>query len=205
MGCARRAGDRRPAVPGQRRRVLRRARHGGRKLRGADRCRGRRPARVTDRAGANRPVTVPGRGPALSFHPRPRGLPRALLLRDDAGGRGARTAHRVPLTGPLARLAAGARAGSASESARLTAARLALAFGPGPDQPARVAARLQPVTEVLAGDLLEKLDVLLESGDQRLALLPRQGLPRWAVPLQDPFQRFGDRARARQKVAHRYA
>ena len=47
---------------------------GGRKLRGADRGRGRR-ARGTDRARPDRPVTVPGRGPALSLHPRPRRTP----------------------------------------------------------------------------------------------------------------------------------
>ena len=92
---------------GQRRRVLRRAGHGDGKLRGADRCRGWRSARVTDRARPDRPVAVPGRGPALSLHPRPRRLPRALLLRDDAGGRSARAAHRVPLTTALTRSKSG--------------------------------------------------------------------------------------------------
>lgn len=55
---------------------------------------------------------------------------------------------------------------AASEVARLAVARLALARRPCPDQPAGVAARLQPVAEVLAGDGFQEPDVGLEQGEQ---------------------------------------
>src|SRR5713101_9131506 len=59
-----------------------------------------------------------------------------------------------------------------SERPRLAVAGLALPGRPGADQPAGVAARLQPVAEALAGDGLEQPDVRLEPRQQRLPLGP---------------------------------
>src|SRR5450755_3415254 len=79
-----------------------------------------------------------------------------------------------------------------SEGARLAVARLALPAGPGPDEAAGIAARSQPVAEVLPGNGFEQLDVGLEAGDERLPLGPGQRFPRRRVLLEDPLQVVDD-------------
>ena len=91
------------------------------------------------------------------------------------------------------------------ERTRLAVAGLALSGGPGPDQPARVAARLQPVAEVLASYALQQPDVGLERRDQFPALFPGQRPPGRAVPLYHPLQRIGHRAHAGYDRARRGA
>jgi len=72
---------------------------------------------------------------------------------------------------------------------------LALANGAGADEAAGAVAGRQPVAEVLAEDRLEQLDIVGESGQQLLALLPAERLPLARVALQEPLEPVRGRRR----------
>ncbi len=71
---------------------------------------------------------------------------------------------------------------------------------PAADQPTGPVFRLQPVTEVHLGDLLQQPDVVLDVAEHLLPLFPGQRLAGARAALQEPFERLGEggASRARQ-------